>query len=97
MEYDGGQYLSFQGTGETFLKSGVGSPENLLAYSGFDATPDSHDYTPHLDDYNAGDPTWDGGKGKEIIGAVNYLAEHDVNSAYMMLMNIGGDGRDVSP
>lgn len=97
LEYDGGQYLSHAGTGETFLKSGVGSPENFLAYSGFDDTPDSHDYDPHLADYNAGDPTWDGGKGKEIIGAVNYLSEHDVNSVYMMLMNIGGDGRDVSP
>ncbi|MEO0701794.1 MAG: DUF5060 domain-containing protein [Pseudomonadota bacterium] len=97
LEYDGGQYLSFAGTGETFLKSGVGSPENFLGYSGFDDTPDSHDYAPHLGDFNAGDPTWDGGKGKGIIGAVNYLSEHEVNSAYMMLMNIAGDGRDVSP
>ncbi|MEM9475978.1 MAG: DUF5060 domain-containing protein [Pseudomonadota bacterium] len=97
LEYDGGQYLSFAGTGETFLKSGVGSPENFLGYSGFDDTPDSHDYAPHLGDFNAGDPTWAGGKGEGIIGAVNYLAEQDVNSVYMMLMNIGGDGRDVSP
>lgn len=97
LEYDGGQYLSFAGTGETFLKSGVGSPENFLGYSGFDDTPDSHDYAPHIADFNPGDPTWDGGKGEGIIGAVNYLAEHEVNSAYMMLMNIAGDGRDVSP
>ncbi|MEM6896624.1 MAG: DUF5060 domain-containing protein, partial [Pseudomonadota bacterium] len=97
LEYDGGQYLSFAGTGETFLKSGVGSPENFLGYSEFDDTPDSHDYAPHVSDFNEGDPTWDGGKGEGIIGAVNYLSENDVNSAYMMLMNIAGDGRDVSP
>ncbi|MEO0916979.1 MAG: DUF5060 domain-containing protein, partial [Pseudomonadota bacterium] len=70
LEYDGGQYLSYAGTGETFLKSGVGSPENFLGYSGFDDTPNSHDYAPHLADFNAGDPTWDGGKGQGIIGAV---------------------------
>ena len=97
LEYDGDQYLSFAGDGSTFLKSGVGSPENFLGYSGFDNTPDSHDYAPHLSDFNAGDPTWDGGQGKGIIGAVNYLAEQNVNSMYMMLMNVGGDGRDVWP
>ncbi|MEM9911584.1 MAG: malectin domain-containing carbohydrate-binding protein [Pseudomonadota bacterium] len=97
LEYDGDQYLNFAGTGEVFLKSGVGSPENFLGYSGFDSTPGTHDYSPHLNDFNSGDPTWAGGEGKGIIGAVNYLAEHSVNSAYMMLMNIGGDGRDVSP
>ena len=97
LEYDGDSYLSFAGNGETFLKSGVGSPENLLAYSGFDNTPDSHDYQPHVRHFEAGDPTWDGGKGKGLLGAVNYLADQGVNSAYMLLMNVGGDGRDVWP
>ncbi|MEM6422403.1 MAG: hypothetical protein AAF698_07420, partial [Pseudomonadota bacterium] len=97
LSYDGDQYLNFAGDGSTFLKSGVGSPENLLGYSGFDNTPDNHDYAPHIGDYNNGDPSWGNGEGEGIIGAVNYLAEHGVNSAYMMLMNIGGDGRDVSP
>ncbi|MEM6637448.1 MAG: malectin domain-containing carbohydrate-binding protein [Pseudomonadota bacterium] len=97
LEYNGDQYLNFAGTGEVFLKSGVGSPENFLAYSEFDATPNSHDYAPHVEDFNSGDPTWGGGQGAGIIGAVNYLADNGVNSAYMMLMNVGGDGRDVSP
>jgi hypothetical protein len=95
--HDGDGYLSFAGDQSVFLKSGVGSPENFLAYHEFDNTPGSHDYAPHVDDYKAGDPSWGGGKGAGIIGAVNYLAENDVNSAYMMLMNVGGDGRDVWP
>ena len=97
IEHDGDGYLNHAGTGEVFLKSGVGSPENFLAYSGFDATPGSHDYGPHVRHWKSGDPTWDGGQGKGIVGAVNYLAEQGVNSAYMLLMNVGGDGRDVWP
>ena len=97
LEHDGDQYLNFKGSGDVFLKSGVGSPENFLAYEGFDNTPGSHDYKPHARDFDGGDPTWSGGDGKGIIGAVNYLAEQGVNSAYMMLMNVGGDGRDVWP
>lgn len=100
LAYDGDRYLNFQGDGSVFLKSGVGSPENLLGYSGFDNTADrntTHDFGPHIGDFDPGDPSWDGGRGQGIIGAVNYLAENAVNSAYMMLNNIGGDGREVSP
>jgi len=100
LEYDGDQYLNFAGDDSVFLKSGVGSPENFLAYEGFDNTikdGESHDYAPHVQHFNAGDPTWNGGEGKGIIGAINYLADQGVNSAYMMMMNVGGDGRDVWP
>ena len=97
LEHDGDRYLSFAGDGGTFLKSGVGSPENFLAYGGFDNTPGSHDYRPHERHFEAGDPSWGAGEGRGIIGAVNYLADHGVNSAYMLLMNVGGDGRDVWP
>jgi Domain of unknown function (DUF5060) len=44
---DGDRYLNFSGDGSVFLKSGVGSPENFLAYSGFDNTPASHGYAGH--------------------------------------------------
>ena len=56
-----------------------------------------HKYEPHLADWNDGDPTWQGGKGKSIIGAVNYLHSAGVNSIYMLTMNIIGDGKDVWP
>jgi hypothetical protein len=56
-----------------------------------------HSYEPHVSDWIAGDPTWQDGKGKGIIGAVNYLHSAGVNSIYMLTMNIMGDGRDVWP
>lgn len=56
-----------------------------------------HHYEPHLQDWAPGDPTWQGGKGKAIIGAINYLASKGVNSQYMLTMNIIGDGKDVWP
>ncbi len=54
-------------------------------------------WSAHQQDFNTGDPTWMNGKGSEIIGAVNYLAEQGVNSQYMLLMNVNGDGKDVWP
>lgn len=56
-----------------------------------------HKYETHIKDWKEGDPTWQGSKGKGIIGAINYLAEQGVNSQYMLLMNIQGDGKDVWP
>lgn len=56
-----------------------------------------HRYEPHLSDWKTGDPSWQDGKGKGIIGAVNYLQSRGVNSIYMLTMNILGDGRDVWP
>lgn len=56
-----------------------------------------HRYEAHIKDWKPGDPTWQNGKGKGIIGALNYLASHGVNSQYMLTMNIQGDGKDVWP
>ncbi len=107
-----GRYLRFAGTGEAFLKAGAGSPENFLAYAGFDNTRRAealderkgesftgtlHRYAPHVSDWREGDPTWGKGRGKGIVGAVNYLASEEVNSIYMLTMNVGGDGKDVWP
>ena len=36
-----------------------------------------HKYEPHARDWDSGDPTWQGDKGKNIIGAVNYLASKE--------------------
>jgi len=87
-----------------FLKGGPNSPENFLAYSEFDGTYASDtskqfikEYEPHLQDWKAGDPTWQEGKGKGIIGAINYIANRGMNVIYMLTMNIEGDGRDVWP
>ncbi len=96
--YTGERYPRFAGTGEPFLKGGAGSPENLLGYIDFDQTPDyRHEYAPHLGDWNPGGPQWQGGKGRSLIGAFNYLAGEGMNSVYFLLNNVQGDGKDVWP
>lgn len=97
----GQHYLQFQGTGEYFIKTGAGSPENLLAYADFDHTTRGrsilHTYAAHRRDFRTGDPTWRDGRGQGLIGALNYLASEGVNSMYFLTMNLGGDGDDVFP
>ena len=113
LRYVGKRYLQFAGTGEYFLKAGADSPENFLAYADFDGTYDTeeltrpgeavgpkflHEYRPHLHDWRPGDPAWKAGKGKAIIGALNYLASKGMNSVYFLTYNVdGGDGKDVWP
>ena len=111
LRYVDSRYLQFAGTGEIFLKAGADSPENFLAYAEFDGTYDTaklertgeaagdkfiHRYEPHVRDFNPDDPTWKNGRGKGIIGALNYLASKGMNSVYFIPYNIdGGDGKDV--
>jgi len=112
LRYVGEHYLQFAETGEFYIKGGADSPENFLAYADFDGTyragnkkarkgealaTDLHRYGPHARDWRPGDPTWRGGKGKNIIGALNYLASKGMNSVYFLTMNVGGDGKDVWP
>ncbi|HHP7239688.1 DUF5060 domain-containing protein [Longibacter sp.] len=97
LTYVGDRYLQFD-DGSYFLKGGADSPENLLAYSDFDGTPDGRDYGPHLGDWSSGDPTWSSGRGKGLIGALNYLARDEGMNAFSFLtMNVNGDGDDVWP
>ena len=110
LKYVGEHYLKFAGSGEYYLKGGADSPENFLAYDDFDGTYDAsadsgsykdvgtfiRKYAPHVRDWRPGDPTWKGGRGKGIIGALNYLASEGMNSVYFMTYNLdGGDGRDT--
>jgi len=113
LKYVGKRYLQFAETGEYFLKGGADSPENFLAYVDFDDTYDTaelkregeaagekflHNYAPHIKDWQPGESTWKNGKGKGIIGALNYLASKGMNSVYFITYNIdGGDGKDVWP
>lgn len=101
LNYTGEHYLQFAETGEYFLKGGVDSPENFLAYQDFDNTPDNgrrrKSWSPHLIDWKEGDPGWKGGKGKGIIGAVNYLASQGLNAFSFLTMNINGDDKNVYP
>jgi hypothetical protein len=56
-----------------------------------------HSYGPHIEDWRPGDPSWKDGKGKGMIGALNYLAGKGMNSVYFLTMNVAGDGDDVWP
>ena len=100
----GADYQRFAEKGEYFIKGGCGSPENLLAYKDFDGTyaynPEKQflkTYEPHIKDWKVGDPTWQNGKGKGLIGGLNYLASKGMNAIYFLSMNIEGDGQDVWP
>jgi hypothetical protein len=103
LEYVGKHHLRFAGSGEYFLKAGPDSPETLLAYSDFDDTTAPRKnaplkrWAPHLRDWREGDPTWKDGKGKALIGAVNYLAEQGLNTISFLPYNAGGDGDNVWP
>ncbi len=103
LEYVGGHHLRFAGTGEHFLKVGADAPETLLAYADFDGTTATkpavplHRYTPHVADWTPGDPTWQDGKGKGLIGAIDYLASKGVNAVSFLTYNAGGDGDNVWP
>ena len=95
----GTRFLRFA-DGDLFIKGGADSPEDLLAYSGFDGTPESEHttaYDPHLADWTSGDPTWGSGRGKELIGAINYLAAEGMNAISFIPMNVAGDGDNVWP
>lgn len=96
LEYVGGHYLKFR-NGPYWIRGGTDSPENFLAYVGFDNTPSSHKYAAHIEDWRPGDPDWNDGDGRAIIGVLNYFARKHVNSVYFLTMNIGGDGGDVYP
>ncbi len=105
LNYVGKRYLQFAETGEYFLKCGADAPENLLAYADFDGDfkTDGHKddliktWDPHVKDWQEGDPVWQDGKGKGLIGAINYLASEGMNVFSFLTMNIGGDDRNVFP
>jgi len=105
LQYDGTRYLKFAETGNPMLKVGPDSPENFLAYSDFDGTfhNDGHKdnlvktWEAHLKDWKEGDPTWKNGKGKAMIGAVNYLVSKGMNVFSFLTLNIEGDDQNVFP
>jgi hypothetical protein len=107
--HDGTRYLTTQ-DGKIWLKRGTNSPENFLGYAGFDNTIDQpggagtsgltnglHEFADHISDWSPGDPDWNNGAGKGIIGALNYLGDQEVNSFYFLPCNLGGDGRETYP
>ncbi len=56
-----------------------------------------HHFAAHAQDWQTGDATWQAGKGKNIVGAINYLANQGLNAYSALLWNVGGDGDDTWP
>lgn len=104
LQYVGKHHLRFAGSQEFFLKAGPDAPETLLAYADFDNTIAGQadkmplkTWAPHIGDWRVGDPTWRDGKGKGLIGALNYLAGKGVNAFSFLTYNAAGDGDNVWP
>jgi hypothetical protein len=103
LQYVGQRYQRFAETGEYFLKVGADAPENIFAYSDFDATPNvgnrRKSWQPHLKDYDteADDLLWgpDGDKGKALLGALNYLSGKGMNAFSFLTFNVAGDDENV--
>ncbi|MEM1085017.1 MAG: DUF5060 domain-containing protein [Verrucomicrobiota bacterium] len=105
LTYVGDRYPRTLGNDGIFIKIGVDAPENLLSYRDFDGGFASDgvkdqlvkNWEPHVRDWKEGDPSWKNGKGKGLIGAINYLASHELNSISFLTMNIEGDDANVFP
>ena len=104
LQYVNKRYLQFAGSGDYFLKAGADAPETLLGYQDFDNTVAGKpkkvplkSWAPHVKDWRDGDPSWKDGKGKGLIGAVNYLAGKGCNAFSFLTYNAGGDGDNVWP
>ncbi len=104
LQYVGKRYLQFAGSKQYFLKAGADAPETLLAFVDFDNTVAGNPrkaplktWEPHLKDWKQGDPSWKDGKGKGLIGAVNYLSGKGCNAFSFLTYNAGGDGDNVWP
>ncbi len=104
LQYVEMRYLQFAGDKSYFLKAGPDAPETFLAYTDFDGTKANNPkkgplktWEPHLEDWKDGDPTWQDGRGKGMIGALNYLADKGLNGFSFLTYNAGGDGDNVWP
>ena len=103
LAYTGEKYYRYSGDNSLFFKFGPDAPENMLAYSGFDATPNFKDFRKdweaHRKDLSNENRQylWKNDKGQGILGMFEYLAKSGVNSVSMLLWNTGGDDRNVFP
>lgn len=103
LQYIGEPYLQYEESGQYFIKVGVDAPENLFAYGDFDATTNVFDlqknWAPHEKDFNeaASSFLWQGGKGKNLLGALEYLASEKLNVFSFLTFNVDGDDRNVFP
>jgi hypothetical protein len=103
LQYIGESYLKFAETNQYFIKLGVDAPENLLAYADFDVSTNAlglqKKWAPHAKDFeeNAKPFLWGENKGKNLLGAINYLSKEHLNVFSFLTFNVDGDDRNVFP
>lgn len=103
LKYIGEPYLQYEETKKYFIKVGVDAPENFLAFEDIDNTSNIFDlrknWAPHQQDFKADaqDLVWQGDKGKNIFGAIDYLASEGLNVFSFLTFNVDGDDRNVFP
>ena len=103
LNYIGEAYLQYDETRQYFIKVGVDAPENLLGFEDFDASTNVFDFrkawAPHAKDFeaSASEYTWQGGKGKNLLGAIRYLASEELNVFSFLTFNVDGDDRNIIP
>ncbi len=103
LQYLGESYLKFAETQKYFIKLGVDAPENLLAYTDFDVSTNALGFQkawePHAKDFEetATPYLWQNSKGKNLLGAINYLASEGLNVFSFLTFNVDGDDRNIFP
>ena len=103
LEYVGEPYLKYAENGKYFIKVGVDAPENLLGYEDFDASTNVFDFRKswsfHEKDFQeeARPYLWQGEKGKNLLGAIHYLATEELNVFSFLTFNVDGDDRNILP
>lgn len=94
-------YQDFDGTHDDPDKKGDTEAKDTHLYEdhGFGAGKGVglHRYLFHLKHWKEGDPTWQGGKGKGIIGAINYLSEIGANTLYHIILTRDDDADNTWP
>ncbi|MBC3758658.1 DUF5060 domain-containing protein [Hyunsoonleella sp. SJ7] len=103
LQYVGESYLRFADSQKYFIKLGVDAPENLLAYTDFDVSTNAlgfqKTWEPHSKDFDdsAAPYLWQETKGKNLLGAINYLAIEELNVFSFLTFNVDGDDRNIFP
>ena len=103
LKYIGESYLKFEESQKYFIKLGVDAPENLLAFTDIDVSTNALGFQkawePHAKDFNndAKPFLWQEEKGKNLLGAINYLANEGLNVFSFLTFNVDGDDRNIFP
>lgn len=94
-------YQDFDGTTDYPIKKGETQKMDTYLYEdhgfGVGNGVGLHRYLFHLKDWKEGDPTWQGDKGKGIIGAINYLSRIGANTLYHIILTRNDDADNTWP